>query len=146
MAGFSVGRSRGAGTSRGAAAAPPATLIGQPLAAAPGTVLFLSSTCRTSAKLLDELRGAGWQGPLTVAWIVGRPAPHLLPAGAALLEEGRRLAAALGIRATPFAAVVGARGTIESAGPIADLAALVELARRDGQALADRPPGLLASR
>lgn len=73
----------------------------------PRLLLFVSSTCRSCAKVLAEVEAPSWTAPATVVW-TDRP-----PTAA--------LASRLGVRVTPFAVVVGTDGLITHAAPVNSL-------------------------
>jgi hypothetical protein len=131
---------------------PFARLVGRPLDAAaaaptvppPHAVLFLSSACPACTRILEELRRDAWDAPLALAWIDGPASPPPpLPPTVAVLADGERLSAELGIRVAPFAVLVDPNGLIERAAPVGSLAALAELAGARAQPARDPQARLL---
>jgi hypothetical protein len=93
----------------------------------PRAVVFLSTTCRTCADVLEDLKRHRWRQPVAVAWTdtSGQPFPsrYDLP----VLEAGPRIATSLGVRVTPFAIVLGDDGRIRQARPVAAVSEVREI-------------------
>jgi hypothetical protein len=84
----------------------------------PRAVVFLSTTCRTCADVLDDLKRHRWRQPVAVAW-TETPAPAFVSRyDLPVLEAGPVIATALGVRVTPFAIVLGDDGRIRQARPV----------------------------
>lgn len=116
-------------------------LVGRSLAealgprVAPGTrlALVLSSDCAACDRLLAALRRSAGTAPLALLWRDGTPSPPPpLPAGATIVDDGPGVAAALGVRVTPFALAADAGGRIVQAVPVGRVEALAELLSEAG--------------
>jgi hypothetical protein len=124
--------------------APYASLLGRDLGALvgmaepPRALLFVSSSCSSCARLLDEIASPSSSLSTAIAWTDGEP-PADAPAGATVLHDGARLSAELGVRVTPFALVADASGRVVRAGPVASLRSLEQFAA-NGSAPAGRIP------
>lgn len=77
-------------------------------------LLLLSSTCRSCARLLNELPAVLDQdAACLVAWVDGAAPPvTALPRGVFVLPDGPHIAAALEIGVTPFALLLDADGNV----------------------------------
>ena len=94
----------------------------------PRAVVFLSTTCRTCADVLDDLKRHRWRQPVAVAW-TDSPAPPIVSRDdLPVLESGPVIAAALGVRVTPFALVLGDDGRIRQARPVGAVGEVQEIA------------------
>lgn len=88
----------------------------------PRVLLFVSSGCATCQRLIDEVGSPAWTVPSVLLW-TDRAAPAERN-GVAVLDDGPRISAELGIRVTPFALVADEAGRIVRAGPVSSLRAL----------------------
>ncbi|HEX6201713.1 MAG TPA: hypothetical protein VF100_01845 [Thermoanaerobaculia bacterium] len=102
--------------------------------AVPGArlALVLSSGCPACERLLGELgRTADPPPPVALLWRDAAPSPPpVLPAGAALVADGPRISAALGIGVSPFALVADGDGRVVDAAPVGRVEAFAEMLRR----------------
>lgn len=105
-------------------------LAGRPFATgmtpSPRAVLVLSAGCAACARILEEAERVQLEEPLALVWTGGAP-PPAIPAGMALLQDGARQAAELGIRVTPFALLLDGNGAIVRAAPVGTLEALCKV-------------------
>lgn len=125
---------------------PYAGLLGRSLAdlvgvsPAPRVLLVLTASCTSCRRLLADLADPSWSVPTVLAWADGTPGGDLpVP----VLPDGPRLAAALGVRVTPFGVVSDDGGHIIWAGPVTSLKTLAGRVRpvRDRiTATAERQP------
>lgn len=116
----------------GLRAPPYAGLIGRSLtdlvgaSPVPRVLLVLSADCSSCRRLLADLAEPSWSIPTVLAWSDGTPGGDLpLPA----LPDGPRVAAALGIRVTPFGVVSDDDGHVVWAGPVTGLNTLADRVR-----------------
>lgn len=116
----------------GLRAPPYAGLVGRSLAdlvgesRVPRVLLVLSASCTNCRRLLADLADPSWSIPTALAWTDGTPGGDLpVPA----LPDGPRVAAALGVRVTPFGLVSDDDGYIVWAGPVAGLNTLADRVR-----------------
>lgn len=93
-------------------------------------LLFLSRSCGSCAKLIDELSGGSWAVPTGVLWTDGPAARPALGAPLRVLEAGSALSRALGIRVTPFLLVLDGTAQIVAAAPVNTARAMQELVAR----------------
>ncbi|MEM9557471.1 MAG: hypothetical protein AAGC60_24645 [Acidobacteriota bacterium] len=91
---------------------------------APRLLLVLSRACPSCERLLDELRTRADAVTAAVAWTDGPPEGVELPSSVVRRADGDRVAAALGVRVTPFAVVTDADGRIVRAAPVNQLPAI----------------------
>jgi hypothetical protein len=118
----------------GAAATPYGGLVGRSLAELLGdrvdprtrVLLVLSAGCASCRRLLAELAEPSYTIPTAVAWTV--PPPETV-VDAPVVPDGAQVAAALGVRVTPFGLVAGDDGRIIWAGPVTGLSTLAARAR-----------------
>ena len=116
-------------------AAPYSGLLGKALSEslgesipAPCVLVFLSANCQACRRVLGDLPGLALSTPLAIAWTDQAPSPlPTLPPGAIVIDDGPKVSAALGIRATPFALVAGENGTVVKASPINSLTSISNL-------------------
>ena len=95
---------------------------------APCVLVFLSANCQACRRVLGDLPGLSLSTPLAIAWTDQAPSPlPALPRGTIVLDDGPKVSAALGIRATPFALVAGENGTVVKASPINSLTSISNL-------------------
>lgn len=87
-------------------------------------VLFVSQACSSCRHVLAELAASPPGLPVAVAWTDGAADPLALPSGVALVPDGPRLAAELGVQVRPFALVLDHAGVVLRAGPVTSLRAL----------------------
>lgn len=120
------------GLDTGLRAAPYAGLVGRSLtdligeSPAPRVLLVLSTGCPSCRQLLADLADPSWSVPTVLAWADGTPGGDLpVPA----LADGPRVAAALGVRVTPFGLVCDDDGHVVWAGPVTGLKALADRVR-----------------
>ena len=115
-----------------------ADLVGE--SPVPRVLLVLSTSCTSCRRLLADLADPSWSVPTVLAWADGTPGGDLpVPA----LLDGPRVAAALGVRVTPFGLVSDDDGRVVWAGPVTDLNTLadrVRPARARIPATAERQP------
>lgn len=97
----------------------------------PRLVLFVSSTCRVCANLLDELKTPAWTRLPSAIVLTDR-------------DNGPALSAKLGIRVTPFALLAAADGTVVHAAPVNTLRSLEALLRAAPSASSIHVPGHLS--
>jgi len=113
--------------------APPyAGLVGRSLAdfvgesPVPRVLLVLSAGCTSCRRLLADLADPSWSIPTVLAWADGTPGGALpVPA----LPDGPSVAAALGVRVTPFGLVSDDDGRVIWAGPVTSLDTLADRVR-----------------
>jgi hypothetical protein len=101
--------------------------------AVPGArlALVLSSGCPACERLLGELRRTADPPPVALLWRDAAPSPPpVLPAGAALVADGPRISAALGIGVSPFVLVADGDGRVVDATPVGRVEAFAEMLRR----------------
>jgi hypothetical protein len=103
-------------------------------------VLFMSAACPVCRQLLAELRAPDWDVPSAIVWTDAAEPPPDMPPGVTLVPGGPRLSAALGIRVTPFALVVGRDGRVEQASPVNSLESLRDAVERSARRLAMAVP------
>ena len=123
------------GSLAGNLAAPYSGLLGKALREslgesipAPCVLVFLSANCQACRRVLGDLPALSLSTPLAIAWTDQAPSPlPALPAGAIVIDDGPKVSAALGIRATPFALVAGENGTVVKASPINSLTSISNL-------------------
>lgn len=95
---------------------------------APCVLVFLSDNCQACRRVLGDLPALSLSTPLAIAWTDHAPSPlPALPLGTIVLDDGPKVSAALGIRATPFALVAGENGTVVKASPINSLTSISNL-------------------
>ena len=95
---------------------------------APCVLVFLSANCQACRRVLGDLPGLSLSTPLAIAWTDHAPSPlPALPLGTIVLDDGPKVSAALGIRATPFALVAAENGTVVKASPINSLTSISNL-------------------
>ncbi|MGH3992568.1 MAG: hypothetical protein ACRDSN_08895, partial [Pseudonocardiaceae bacterium] len=116
----------------GLRAPPYAGLVGRSLtdlvgeSRVPRVLLVLSTGCPGCRRLLTDLADPSWSIPTVLAWADGTPGGDLpVPA----LPDGPRVAAALGVRVTPFGLVSDDGGHIVWAGPVTSLNTLADRVR-----------------
>lgn len=115
---------RGAGGT--AAETPYSHLVGtrvDGLAGPARLLLFVSGGCGTCRRLVEEVTSPEWAVPTVLIGIDHTPATA---AGSrvAVLDDGPRISAELGIRVTPFALVADESGRVVRAGPVTSLSFL----------------------
>jgi hypothetical protein len=93
----------------------------------PRAVVFLSTTCRTCADVLDELKRHRWRQPVALAWTDTSAPPVVSRYDLPVLEAGPAIATSLGVRVTPFAVVLGDDGRIRQARPVATVGEVNEI-------------------
>lgn len=95
---------------------------------APCVLVFLSANCKACQRVLGDLPTLSLSTPLAIAWTDQAPSPlPALPLGTIVLDDGPKVSAALGIRATPFALVAGENGTVVKASPVNSLNSISNL-------------------
>jgi hypothetical protein len=102
-------------------------LVGAVGAQRPRVLLFLSSSCGTCTRLVEEVTSPAWTVPSALLWTDRTPPAEIRSTRATILDDGPRISARLGIRVTPFALVADEVGRIVRAGPISTLQALADL-------------------
>jgi hypothetical protein len=102
----------------------------------PRLLLFVSSGCPVCRQLLSELRATDWDVPAAIVWTDAAEVPPAMPRGIALVPDGPKVSAALGVRVTPFALVLGRDGRIAQASPVNSLAPLRDALERSARQLA----------
>lgn len=123
------------GSLSGNLAAPYSGLLGKALREslgeaipAPCVLVFLSANCQACRRVLGDLPSLSLSTPLAIAWTDQAPSPlPTLPPGAIVIDDGPKVSAALGIRATPFALVAGENGTVVKASPVNSLTSINNL-------------------
>ncbi len=94
----------------------------------PCVLVFLSANCKACRSVLGGLPSLSLSTPLAIAWTDYAPSPPpTLPLGTIVLDDGPKVSAALGIRATPFALVAGENGTVVKASPVNSLSSISNL-------------------
>ena len=93
----------------------------------PRAVVFLSTTCRTCADVLDDLKRHRWRQPVAIAWTDTSAPAFVSRYDLPVLETGPGIAAALGVRVTPFAIVLGDDGRIRQARPVGAVGEVKEI-------------------
>lgn len=93
----------------------------------PRVLLFVSSGCATCQRLMDEVGSPAWTVPSALLWTDHTASAPAERNGVAVLDDGPRISAELGIRVTPFALVADEAGRIVRAGPINSLRSLGDL-------------------
>lgn len=94
----------------------------------PCVLVFLSANCKACRSVLGDLPSLSLSTPLAIAWTDHAPSPPpTLPLGTIVLDDGPKVSAALGIRATPFALVAGENGTVVKASPVNSLSSISNL-------------------
>lgn len=92
----------------------------------PRVLLVLTASCTSCRQLLTDLADPSWSIPTVLAWADGTPGGDLpVPA----LPDGPRVAAALGVRVTPFGLVCDDDGRVVWAGPVTGLNTLADRVR-----------------
>jgi hypothetical protein len=90
----------------------------------PRLLLFISSSCGSCRRVLDELTSPSWTVPTALVWTDEPLATTPRPDGAIVVEDGPRISADLGIRVTPFGVVADETGRVVQATPINSLRSL----------------------
>lgn len=96
-------------------------------ALAPPVVLLVSAGCPSCETILQEIRTAPPAWKLAVAWKDGQPPGVALPERVAIIPDGARLTAELGIGVTPFALRLDSDGVVRDAMPVGSLRSLGRL-------------------
>lgn len=111
-----------------------AEVLGAPVAPETHLALVVSSGCASCERILTALRESPSAVPFALLWRDGTPSPPPpLPAGATTIDDGPGVAAALGVRVSPFALLADARGRIVRAAPVGRVEALAELLAEAGR-------------
>lgn len=93
----------------------------------PRVLLFLSSTCGSCHRLLEELASPSWTVPTALLWTDGTAPAARHAQSATVVSDGPRISAELGIRVTPFALVTDKDGLVIKAGPLSSLRSLTDV-------------------
>ncbi len=97
--------------------------------------LFLSANCKSCKRVLSDLPALVLKTPLAITWVDQPPLPPpLLPSGIILLDDGRKVSVALGIKVTPFA-LVTEEGKVVKASPINSSSSLGNLVNNHRETL-----------
>jgi hypothetical protein len=87
-------------------------------------LLFVSAGCGTCRRLVEQVTSPAWTVPTALLGTDQTPVAAADGNRVAVLNDGPRISAELGIRVTPFALVVDETGRVVRAGPISSLQSL----------------------
>jgi hypothetical protein len=94
----------------------------------PRVLLFVSTGCRSCARVLADVAAPSWTAPTTVLFTDGVAEPPVqLPPHVGVVDDGGAVSSSLGIGVTPFVIVVGKDGRVLKASPVNSLETIAPL-------------------